>query len=410
MRDVDFIIVGQGLAGTCLAWELRALGASVVVIDHEAAVTASRIAAGLITPVTGQRLVKTWRWEELLSAATKFYRRRESELRCSLWRETAMVKVFVTEQEREYFERRQPDPEYAGLLRGGSPLPAGLSAPLGHCELLRGGQLDVAGFLARSREEFARGGSYVGGELSLPGDVRLSEAGGAPAESLLRRGSRHTFAAPQELHSPGVGDRTFRVELPRWGLRAGTLIFCQGIDARSNPWFANVEFNAARGEMLTIRIPGWTEERIVHGGVWIAPVVADCLENEHYLSEKQTARLTPSEPRLYRVGATYDWSNLDSGPTPEGRQSLVESLEKRLLVPYEIVDHQTAVRPILKQLNPVVGLHPRWPQLGYFNGLASKGALQAPFFARQFAAHLVSGGPLDHEVDIQKRLKSWISG
>ena len=75
MTDVDFMIVGQGLAGTCLAWELRALGASFVVIDREAAVTSSRIAAVLMTPVTGQRLVKTWRWAELRAAAWEFYRR-----------------------------------------------------------------------------------------------------------------------------------------------------------------------------------------------------------------------------------------------------------------------------------------------------------------------------------------------
>ena len=96
MREVDFIIVGQGLAGTCLAWELRLLRASVVVIDREATVTSSRVAAGLITPVTGKRLVKTWRWDELRPAAWEFYRHIESELGCSFLRETSMVKVFAS--------------------------------------------------------------------------------------------------------------------------------------------------------------------------------------------------------------------------------------------------------------------------------------------------------------------------
>jgi len=143
-----------------------------------------------------------------------------------------------------------------------------------------------------------------------------------------------------------------------------------------------VEFNAARGEMLLVRIAEWAETRIVHGSVWIAPAGSG----------------------LCRVGATYDWAQLDSEPTPQGRESLITSLGRMLTMPVEIVDHQTAVRPILKQLNPVIGLHPHFPQLGYMNGLASKGSLQAPFFARQFARHLVMNTPIEREVDIQHRV------
>lgn len=366
MTEVDYIIVGQGLAGACLAEELLALGASVLVIDREAAVTSSRIAAGLITPVTGQRLVKTWRFEELRAAAWEFYRQRERDWGCSLLRETSMVKVFATEQEREFFDKRLGDPAYAGLLRELTVLPVGIKAPLGGCELLQGGQLDVPRFLSQSRERLAREGQSLAAELSLPDDVRLIPEGATRSE-----------------HPPFDG-----IELPRLGLRASTLVFCEGISARTNPWFANVEFNPARGEMLTVEIPDWSETRIIHGGVWIAPLGSDSQAQRH----------------LYRVGATYDWEHLDSGPTAEGRSSLIESLEKLLQAPYTIVDHQSAVRPILRQLNPVIGRHPRYPQLAYFNGLASKGSLQAPYFARQFASHLVHSTPLEREVDLQFRV------
>ena len=366
MTEVDYIIVGQGLAGTCLAWELLARGASVRVIDRETAVTSSRIAAGLITPVTGQRLVKSWRFEELRAAAGEFYRRIERELGCSLLRETPMVKVFVREQERESFEKRMRDPAYAGLLREITDFPAGVSAPLGGCELLQGGQLNVAEFLVQSRQKWVREGLYVAGELSLPDDVRLVG---------------EDEYSPQEFRPPAG------IELPRWGLRASTLVFCEGIAARSNPWFSNVEFNPARGEMLMVEIPDWHETRIVHGGVWIAPLGPQGGPNN-----------------LYRVGATYDWNHLDSGPTAEGRSSLIASLEKLWQRSYTIVDHQSAVRPILKELNPVIGRHPHYPQLGYYNGLASKGSLQAPFFARQFASHLVHQTPIERAVDVQVRV------
>ena len=411
MTEVDYIIVGQGLAGTCLAWELLALGASVQVIDREAAVTSSRIAAGLMTPVTGQRLVKTWRFEELRAAAWEFYHRIESELGCSLLRETSMVKVFTTETEQEYFEKRMSDSAYAGLFREVTEFPTGVSAPLGGCELLQGGQLDVAEFLSQSQKRLRREGHYLAGELSLPDDVRLvreGEVGGphessrplTPALSPTVESSRKANSivgergqnpeslgmaascVPHKLSSPD------RVELPRWNLRARTLVFCEGVAARSNPWFSNIEFKPARGEMLMVEIPLWNEERIIHGGVWIAPGSSP----------------TEGQPQWYRVGATYDWDQLDAGPTADGRSSLVASLEKLLHVPYTILEHQAAVRPILKHVTPVIGLHPRSPRLGYFNGLGSKGSLQAPYLARQLATHLVQQTPLEREVDLQVRV------
>ena len=438
MRDVDYIIVGQGLAGTCLAWELRALGASCIVIDREAAVTSSRIAAGLITPVTGQRLVKTWRFDELRPAAWEFYRRVERELGCQLLRDTLMMKVFATEQEREFFGKRQRDPAYDGLLREWADLPAGVLAPLGGCEVLRGAQLDASMFLTRTREMLTREGAYLAGEIALPEDVQLMGQGQAcfairsevcslsPTRDAVfsrdetvgeRAGVRGQTSQipphpgplphnPPQIENDVDGERegtgsglpaaqlelrpsgdSHGVEVPRFGLRAKTLVFCEGISSHSNPWFSNVEFNPARGEMLTVRIPDWTEDRVIHSGVWIAPLGA-----------------TRDGDRLYRVGATYDWAHLDSGPTAEGRSLLITALEKLISVPYEIVDHVTAVRPILKQLNPVIGRHPHNPQLGYFNGLASKGSLQAPFFARQFASHLVNQTPIERVVDLQVRV------
>jgi glycine oxidase len=50
------IICGQGLAGTLLAWKLLELGQPVIIIDLDEAVTSSKIAAGIVTPITGLRL------------------------------------------------------------------------------------------------------------------------------------------------------------------------------------------------------------------------------------------------------------------------------------------------------------------------------------------------------------------
>jgi uncharacterized protein YqgC (DUF456 family) len=45
-------------------------------------------------------------------------------------------------------------------------------------------------------------------------------------------------------------------------------------------------------------------------------------------------------------------------------------------------------------------MHPTQSNVGIFNGLGTKGVMLAPFFANQFAEHLVNNQELNEEVDI----------
>ncbi len=92
---------------------------------------------------------------------------------------------------------------------------------------------------------------------------------------------------------------------------------------------------------------------------------------------------------LFRVGSTYEWQQLDNRPTSQGRDEITAKLREFLRLPFEVIEHQAAVRPIHRNQYPVFGLHPQHDQLGYFNGLGSKGTLHAPYFASQLAHQLM---------------------
>jgi glycine/D-amino acid oxidase-like deaminating enzyme len=47
-----------------------------------------------------------------------------------------------------------------------------------------------------------------------------------------------------------------------------------------------------------------------------------------------------------------------------------------------------------------LGRHPAHPGVAVFNGLGSKGALQAPLYARMLVEHLLDGAPLEESVDV----------
>src|SRR5688572_24439561 len=138
----DFLIVGQGLAGTALAWHLRWYGYRVLVLDRGDAVTSSRIAAGLLTPITGKRLALTWRFADLWPNAVAFYRRVEAETGEVFFRERPMVRLFQNDEEREIFAKRAAS-EFRGLVRQPEPLVNAdwFANPLSGFEMTQAGQL-----------------------------------------------------------------------------------------------------------------------------------------------------------------------------------------------------------------------------------------------------------------------------
>lgn len=79
-KQVDYIIVGLGLAGACLALQLLRRGKRVMAFDVPALNRASWVAPGLFNPVTGKRIVKTWKADEAFPYLFKFYREAEKEL------------------------------------------------------------------------------------------------------------------------------------------------------------------------------------------------------------------------------------------------------------------------------------------------------------------------------------------
>src|SRR4029077_3930594 len=101
---------------------------------------------------------------------------------------------------------------------------------------------------------------------------------------------------------------------------------------------------------------------------------------------------------------TYNWDDLSCEPTAAGRAEIESRLSEFLRLSFQVIDHRAAVRPVIDAGFPVLGRHPQFPQLAYFNGLGSKGSLLAPFFAEQLAAYIAGERAVDAEVDVRKHL------
>ena len=335
MRTVDFLIVGQGLAGTLLGYFLQRAGRSVHWIDAPGQTSASSVAAGIINPITGRRYVKSWMVEELLPVARDTYRKLEAELEISVYHELPLWRTLFNRGEENDWMARTGDEGYAGYLE--EP------------------RREAGPFTPLVEPAFAYGRVHRTAQVAI-GELVAAFAERCLAKDTLRR-EAFDYSAPR-IDSVGV---TYG------NLRAGRLVFCEGWRARDNPFFNYLPFGGNKGQVLIVRIPGAAVNAMLKHRIFLVPLGAE----------------------RYWVGSTSENDFTSDEPTVAGRQYLTDRLRELVRVPFEVLAHQAAVRPTVRDRRPFLGLHPEFPQLAIFNGLGTKGASLGPYWARAFAQYLL---------------------
>jgi glycine oxidase len=337
------LIIGGGLAGTSLAWRLHERGVPFMMVDRDEPQTSSKVAAGLITPITGMRLVLNWRIATLYPEAATFYQQLEQALGRRFYHETAIVSLLLDDKAVEQWQKRQLQPEVQPYLNEAASLPlvdeSIFTNPHGGFEQ-RGAWLDTAAFLAASQRYFESTGRWQQAEFPF------SESSGP----IQWNGQIYTHA-----------------------------IFCIGWEAAKHPWFDWLPFRSGRGTVLEVNADTRGETRIINRGCW----------------------LLPRGDGTLRVGPTYEF-NFDHPhhPSPAAVAGLETKLQALLKRPYEIAGSQTGVRPIIQHRQALIGRHPARPNIAFMNGLGSKGVLRAPWLSRQLVEHLLDGKPIKSELDL----------
>jgi glycine oxidase len=156
-------IVGQGLAGTCLAWSLWKRDTSFKLLDQGVG-GSSRIAAGMINPVTGKNFEPSWRIGDFLPEALDFYTEVEKELSQKIWYPLPVLRLARSEKEWDKIVSKLDALDVIPWVLGKVPAPAGW---IGAVEVRGGGRLDTPMFLDRSRDFFERRGRFELSKVSF---------------------------------------------------------------------------------------------------------------------------------------------------------------------------------------------------------------------------------------------------
>lgn len=99
-----------------LGWACERAGVAFRIVDRGHAAAASRIGAGLVSPLTGRRLVPTWRFGEWRDEALATYRALEQALGMPLVRELRLRRLYRDDAERKRFGARLDAPEVAAWV------------------------------------------------------------------------------------------------------------------------------------------------------------------------------------------------------------------------------------------------------------------------------------------------------
>src|SRR5438477_5336020 len=113
---VDCLIVGQGIAGTMLAWFLQKQGKSFFIIDEYNPSSSSQVAAGIIHPITGRRIVKTWMADTLIPFAKNTYKEIEDFFSLTFFQELPVIELVDSVKEYNDWLARSASEEMKGYI------------------------------------------------------------------------------------------------------------------------------------------------------------------------------------------------------------------------------------------------------------------------------------------------------
>ncbi len=344
--STDFIIVGQGIAGSVMALSLIKAGHTVSVINQPNLSLSSKVAAGIWNPIVFKRLTKSWLADSLIPELLSFYEYWEKELHTTLIHKRSIIKPFTEDQEKTLWLKKAHDPEAKNLFLDPvtyEDLEIDQHYHVkSYSKVLQAGNLDVAHFLESTKNYIKENQHYLEQEFDYS----------------------QLVLTPQEISYKKIA--------------AKNIIFCDGHLITKNPYFNWIPMKPAKGETLTIRCTDLQlKNDIFNKGFFILPLGND----------------------FFKVGATYEWEKLNDIPTEKGKTELVQKLNSVLTSPYQIISHDAGVRPSVIDRRPVVGAHPEFKNIFIFNGLGTKAVMLAPYFAKQLVNYIQQNSAIDSEVN-----------
>lgn len=343
--EVDYIIVGLGLAGLAFSKELEKHNKSYIVFEDNSQ-QSSIVAGGMYNPVILKRFTPVWNAIEQLEIALPFYQELEKDFNKKYIHTIDIYRVFKSiEEQNNWF--------------------VACDKPLLHKYMIP--EIELKKFEGIKSD-------FGFGKLKNTGRIDTKE---------LIHDYRNYLLKKKVIRNENFGYEHLKVNkinVEYKDIQASKLIFCEGFGLVRNPYFNYLPMQEAKGELLVIHAPNLNVDFLIKAAVFVMPL------GDNY----------------YKVGATFNWKDKTTVPTDEGKKELIDKLESFITVPYKIVNHIAGIRPTVKDRRPLVGKHPKHHNLAILNGLGTRGVMIAPKAAKELYNNLENGIELSKEISINR--------
>lgn len=345
MKNVDYIIVGSGLAGIMFCDVLIQHNKTFVVVD-DGSQKSSIVAGGLYNPVVLKRFTPVWKSAEQLDLALPRYKALEQQLGVKLDYKIPVYRLFASiEEQNNWFLAS----DKAGLSEYIKPEihhieNEAIKSDYGFGKVLHTGRIDTNALIDAFKD-------------ALRNQNQLNET---------------TFNYKSIVSN--------KDKVVYHNIEAKHIVFAEGFGIKQNPFFNYLPLKGTKGELLIINAPKLNIDFVLKSGAFLIPL------GEHN----------------YIVGATYEWEDKTNNITEAAKSELIDKLKVFIDCDFEVIDQVAGMRPTVIDRRPLVGQHEKYKQLYVLNGLGTRGVMIAPYVAKQLFDYIEKGISLEPEISISR--------
>ncbi|MEO6228508.1 MAG: FAD-dependent oxidoreductase [Ferruginibacter sp.] len=332
MKKKKTLVVGQGIAGSLVAFKLYQNNIPFVVMDPALNNSSSLVAAGMFTPITGKRKTIDQLTLQQIPFAIECYRSIEMQLGKSILHLNNIYQVFDSETERKELLMKATKPEFKNYIIADPQQLSGIQPSFGAVEITNSGWVDCTTFINSTRDWLKGNNAWITG----------------------------TFDYDKLSLNNGVVEYDQQVD---------TIIFCEGYRGMDNPFFKDAAIVPCKGDVLTLTCEGLADTHII---------------------KKSGIYLVRIGENTFKAGATYQWHNSSTQPDENSKNEIEIKLNSLLKNGYKVKSHLSGIRPTTHTRAVIVKQHTVYKNMFMLNGLGTKGIIQGPWWANHLVEKLIT--------------------
>ncbi|REC48455.1 NAD(P)/FAD-dependent oxidoreductase [Chryseobacterium pennipullorum] len=342
MKNVEYIIVGDGYAGLFFAHQLIKNNKSFVIFS-EGRKSASQVSAGIINPVVLKKFTTFWKAQEQIDFLKDSLKEIESYTGENYLIDAPIHRIFHDKNEQDLWLKKSAHTELTNFLDENFDHLEVVKNDFRTGKVSQSARLNVNGFFAGLFNYFEKNNLWVKEKFDY-----------------------------SQLHPLESSYKDFVF---------GNIIFCEGMGVKENPYFSGIGVIPNKGHHIRVKLSQPIPDHIT-------------IKKKHFLF--------PMDNGLHFYGGTYDREQLHHHIDESAVTQLVNGLSEFYPYDFEVAEVHFGFRPTVKDRRPIIGNHRDFRNLHVFNGLGARGILNGCYFARDLFRCIEENIPLQEEVSMNR--------